>query len=125
MGVVYHANYLVWLELGRMALIDSLGFNYRAMEEDGILSPVLEVQIKYKKPLRYGETATVKTWIEKYNGLRVTYGYEIFNQEGSICVTANTTNVCVSKESFKPVALKRACPDWHLAYEAAKKKEHI
>jgi|SRR5690554_2311237 len=119
MGVVYHANYLVWLELGRTALVESLGLSYVDMEAAGIVSPVLEVQIKYKKPLRYGETATVKTWIEKYDGLRVVYGYEIFNPDNELCVTAQTINVCVNKENFRPVSLKRSFPQWHEVYQSA------
>ena len=122
MGVVYHANYLVWMELGRTALIESLGFNYAGMEDEGIVSPVIEVNVKYKKPMRYGGTATVSTWIEKYDGLRVIYGYEVLNSSGEVCITATTTNTCVSKETFRPVSLKRSYPDWHQAYESAKKQ---
>lgn len=48
MGVVYHANYLVWMELGRTQLIKELGFNYAEMEKDGIISPVLDIQASYK-----------------------------------------------------------------------------
>ncbi|MBU5860976.1 acyl-CoA thioesterase, partial [Vibrio cholerae O1] len=71
MGVVYHANYLVWMEVGRTKLIEDLGFRYADMEKDGILSPVIDIQISYKKPARYGETVTVKTWVDAYDGLRV------------------------------------------------------
>ena len=121
MGVVYHANYLVYMELGRTALIESLGCDYVAMEEAGVVSPVLEVQVKYHKPLRYGETARIKTWIEKYDGLRVVYGYEISNPRGELCATATSVNVCVNKKTFMPVAMKRSFPDWHRVYEQAKK----
>lgn len=120
MGVVYHANYLVWMELGRTALVESLGFDYAALEAEGIVSPVIEVQVKFKKPLRYGETATIKTWIDKYDGLRVMYGYEILNSQGDLCVTGTTVNVCVRKDTFRPVSMKRTCPNWHKAYEQAK-----
>lgn len=123
MGVVYHANYLVWLELGRTALVESLGLSYAGMEKDGVVSPVVEVQIKYRKPLRYGETARIKTWIEKYDGLRVVYGYEIRNPRGELCATASTVNVCVDKQSFRPIAMKKRLPGWHRAYaEAIKAK---
>jgi len=91
------------------------------MEETGTLSPVVEVQIKYRKPLRYGETASVTTWIERYDGVRIIYGYEIRNQQGDLCAQATTTNTCVKKESFRPIAMKRAHPDWHKAYAAAAK----
>jgi len=117
MGVVYHANYLVWMELGRTALVESLGFSYAAMEREGVLSPVLEVQVKYRKPLRYGETAHIKTWVHKYDGLRIVYGYEISNDKGELCATASTTNVCVDKESFRPISIKKRLPLWHQAYE--------
>lgn len=84
MGIVYHANYLVWMEIGRTKLIKDMGFNYAELEAEGILSPVLDIQASYKKPLKYGQTATVYTWIEKYDGLRVTYGYKILTETGNL-----------------------------------------
>jgi acyl-CoA thioester hydrolase len=122
MGVVYHANYLVWMEVGRTTLIQDLGFNYAEMEKDGIISPVLDIQISYKKPLRYGEKAIVKTWIDEYDGLRVSYGYEILTMDGELAVTALSKHVCVKKENFRPVIIRKLYPDWHNAYEKAKKK---
>jgi acyl-CoA thioester hydrolase len=122
MGVVYHANYIIWMELGRTSLIKELGFNYAEMEKDGIISPVMDIQASYKKPLRYGDTATVKTWIEEYDGLRVVYGYEILTDDGEIAVTGESKHVCVKKDSFRPISIKRKYPDWHEAYEKAKKQ---
>ncbi len=122
MGIVYHANYLVWMEVGRTQLITDLGFNYAELEKEGVLSPVLDIQISYKKPLRYGQKAIVKTWIEEYNGFRSTYGYEIYNDEGELAVTAISKHVCVKKESFRPISFKKHHPEWHEAYEKAKKQ---
>jgi acyl-CoA thioester hydrolase len=122
MGVVYHANYLIWMELGRTSFIEKLGFNYAAMERDGIISPVIDIQASYKKPVRYGEKATVKTWVEEYDGLRVTYGYEIRTESGEIALIGNSKHVCVKKDSFRPISLKRLFPEWHEAYENAKKQ---
>lgn len=121
MGVVYHANYIIWMELGRTQFVKDLGFNYAALEEQGVLSPVLDIQASYKKPLHYGETATVKTWVEDYDGLRTTYGYEIYNQEGILAVSGSSLHTCVKKDSFRPISLRRKFPDWHEAYEKAKK----
>ncbi|WP_394140762.1 acyl-CoA thioesterase [Cytobacillus oceanisediminis] len=122
MGVVYHANYLVWMELGRTQIIKDLGFSYAEMEQDGIISPVLDIQASYKKPLRYGQIATIKTWIEEYDGFRVSYGYEIFNDEGELAVTGSSKHVCVKKDSFRPISIKKKYPDWHEAYDKAKKQ---
>jgi acyl-CoA thioester hydrolase len=121
MGVVYHTNYLVWMEIGRTALIQELGFNYAELEKEGFIAPVLDIQASYKKPVRYGERATVKTWVEDYDGIRTTYGYEILSGDGEVAVTGMTKHVCVKKDSFRPVPFKRVSPEWHEAYEKAKK----
>ncbi|ABS22504.1 acyl-CoA thioesterase [Bacillus cytotoxicus] len=122
MGVVYHSNYLVWLELGRTKLIQDLGFSYVEMEKDGIISPVLDLQISYRKAMRYGEKAIVKTWVDSVSPLRVIYGYEIYNGDGDLCITATTTNICVKKEGFRPVSLKKLYPEWYAKYEEIKRK---
>ncbi|WP_197969957.1 acyl-CoA thioesterase [Mesobacillus harenae] len=116
MGVVYHANYFVWMELGRTQLIEDLGFNYADMEKEGIISPVIDIQASYKRSVRYGEKAFIKTWIAQYDGLRVTYEYEIYNGSGELAVTGISKHVCVKKESFRPISIKRVYPDWHEAY---------
>lgn len=121
MGVVYHANYIIWMELGRTKLVSDLGFKYADMEADGIISPVIDVQASYKKPVLYGETAIIKTWIESYDGLRITYGYEILTEAGELSVTGRSVHVCVKKDSFRPISVKRLYPDWHEAYEKNKR----
>nr|WP_246596134.1 thioesterase family protein [Bacillus alkalicola] len=121
MGVVYHANYLVWCEIGRTKLIEDLGFKYADMEKEGILSPVTSLQMNYKSPAKYGEKVMIETWIEKYNGIRVTYGYEIYNSAGETCLTGTSEHVLVNKETFRPVSIKKHFPDWHKVYDANKK----
>jgi acyl-CoA thioester hydrolase len=121
MGVVYHANYLVWMEIGRTKLIEDLGFKYAEMENDGILAPVIDVNISYKQPMKYGETAKIKTWIDEYDGLRVTYGYEILTERDVVAAAGFTKHVCVKRDTFRPISLRKMYPDWHIAYEKAKK----
>ncbi|MGE6379833.1 acyl-CoA thioesterase [Peribacillus muralis] len=125
MGVVYHANYFIWMELGRTKLIDDLGFRYADMEAEGILSPVMDIQASYKTPVRYGEKVKVKTWIDMYDGLRVIYGYEIVNGKGEVVTTGHSSHVCVKKDSFRPISIKRMFPDWHEAYEKNKKQNEL
>mgnify|MGYP005751655181 CR=1 FL=1 len=122
MGVVYHANYLVWMELGRTQFIKDLGFSYAQMEQDGVISPVIDIQASYKKPLRYGEVATIKTWIEKYDGFRVVYGYEVLTPNGDTSLMASSSHVCVRKDTFRPIIIRKLYPEWHEAYERAKKQ---
>ncbi|EUJ42192.1 acyl-CoA thioesterase [Brochothrix campestris] len=118
MGVVYHTNYLVWCEIGRTNLISQLGFDYVEMEAQGYLAPVLDVQLQYKFPLRYGQSAIVKTWVAAYDGLRTTYGYEIRVKEtDQLALTATTTHAIVTKEHFKPASFRRHFPEWDKGYK--------
>lgn len=116
MGVVYHANYLVWFEIGRTKFIKELGLNYVDMEEAGYVSPVINANISYHKSVRYGEQAYVETWLESYDRIRSVYGYHILNGDGEIAVSGTTTHVIVSKKSFRPISLKKAFPNWHELY---------
>ncbi|WP_066193609.1 acyl-CoA thioesterase [Gracilibacillus timonensis] len=119
MGVVYHANYLIWFEIGRTAFVESLGFQYHEMEAEGVVSPVIDADIQFKHPIRYGEAATVETWLESYNGVRTTYGYQVLDQAGQPAVTGTTQHVIVRKTNFRPLSLKKHFPQWDQAYQRA------
>jgi acyl-CoA thioester hydrolase len=121
MGVVYHANYLVWMELGRTKLISDLGFNYADLEALGVISPVIDLSISYKKSAKYGDVITIYTWINEYNGIRVKYEYEIMHNE-SILAKGTSEHVCVKKENFRPISIKKHFPNWHEAYLNAMKE---
>lgn len=118
MGVVYHANYLVWFEIGRTKYIESLGLSYVKMEEEDVVSPVLDLQVTFKKPIRYGEDAYVETWLEEYDGLRTVYGYHILNAKDEIAVSGFSKHAVVKKDTFRPISLRRSFPEWHQAYLA-------
>ncbi len=122
MGVVYHANYLIWMEIARAQFIKDLGFSYEQMEEAGYVAPVIDVQASYKNSVVYGEEVTIKVWIEKYSTLRTTYGYEMYKPNGVLACTGTTSHVVVSKENFRPIALKKIDQEWHEAYEQHKKQ---
>ncbi|WP_100372981.1 acyl-CoA thioesterase [Bacillus sp. FJAT-45037] len=121
MGIVHHSNYVVWFELGRTHLIKEIGFNYSEMEKDGYLSPVTDIQVSYKRPATYGEEVTVNTWVEQYDGIRVIYGYEVWNSKEQLCVTGTSSHCCVKKETFRPISIRKQLPEWHEVYEKIKK----
>ncbi|QXE03206.1 thioesterase family protein [Terribacillus sp. DMT04] len=119
MGVVYHVNYLVWFEIGRTDFIETLGLRYAAMEEDGFLSPVVDANLNFHYPVRYGEKPVVETWLQSYDGIRTMYAYEIRNEDGKLCVSGTSTHTVVKKENFRPVSIRRSLPEWHAAYSKA------
>jgi acyl-CoA thioester hydrolase len=122
MGVIYHANYLKFFELGRTGLIEDLGYSYLEMENAGYYAPVYDIQITYKKPLRYGDKAYVKTWVEKNDGIKTVYAYSIVNGEDEVCAEGSSTHIIVKKDNFRPTSFKKAFPEWFLKYEEIKKK---
>lgn len=123
MGVIYHANYLKWLEFGRIKLIEDIGFSYPEMEKAGFYAPVYKVEVTYKKSVRYGDKVSVKTWIEENLGHKTVYGYHIVNGNGDICVEGSTTHIVVKKDNFRPVQFGKLFPEWFQKYEEIKKKK--
>lgn len=121
MGVMYHANYLKWFELGRTQLIEDLGFSYLEMEEQGYFAPVYDVYCVYKKAIRYGDRAFIKTWVESSDGVKTVYGYQIVNEEDVIYAEGTTTHIVVKKDNFRPVQFKKNFPEWYQKYEEIKK----
>ena len=78
MGVVYHANYLVWFEVGRVEFIRQIGLDYKRMEQDeGALIAVIEVKARYKAPARYDDELAVRTRLNDVRGGIVRFGYEV------------------------------------------------
>lgn len=122
MGVIYHGNYVKWIELGRTKLIEDVGYNYLDMEQAGYYAPVYNLEITYKKSIKYGDKVFVKTWVEENKNLRTIYGFTIVNQEDEVCAEGTTTHIVVRKEDFKPVQFKKIFPEWFQKYEEIKKQ---
>jgi acyl-CoA thioester hydrolase len=99
MGVVYYANYLVWMEVGRVELCKSLGFNYRDMEEqDGVLLAVAEAYCRYRAPARFDDEVIVRTWLDSANARIAVFAYEIrLAESGQVLATGNTRHVFVNQ----------------------------
>ena len=77
MGVVYHANYFMWFEIGRCELLRAIGRSYREMEASGVGLPVIEAHCEYKSPARYDDELVVKTMGRMLSPARVEFEYEI------------------------------------------------
>ena len=107
MGVVYYGNYPQYLELGRVEWLRSIGFTYKAMEEEGVMMPVVSLQIQYKKPALYDELITIRTKLKELPSTKIEFDYEILNERGELLSTANTILVFVDAKTFRPVH----CPE--------------
>lgn len=109
MGYVYYGVYAQYYEVGRVEAMRLLGFSYKEVEERGLLLPVIEFSIQYKKPAFYDEEITVVTYLKQIpTGLRLLFEYECYNEKGELLNTGKVTLVSKDKFSGKLIPL----PDW-------------
>ncbi len=91
MGVVYHARYLVWLDMARTEYLRRQGMSYRELEERGYRLAVGDVWIRYRQPARYDDQIRVRCWVEDAGSRRVTFGYAVeLEPSGKLLATATT-----------------------------------
>jgi len=106
MGVVYHSNYLIWFEIGRVELMRALGFEYKKMEtEDDCYIVVAEASCRYRCPARYDELLRVRTRISQAGNRVVKYSYELLrDSDETLLATGETTHVICGRNG-KPKSL--------------------
>jgi acyl-CoA thioester hydrolase len=126
MGVVYHANYFVWFEVGRVELMRALGFEYKLMEtEDDCFIVVAEANCRYRQSAKYDELLRVRTRISQAGNRVVKYAYEILrDSDDTLLATGETTHVICGKDG-KPKQLPQKYRDRFraLAAETAARSE--
>ena len=110
MGYVYHGNYAQYLEMGRLEWLRELGISYKEMEENGIMLPVYSLNLRFIKPAYYDDILTITTTIKDTPSVRIEFEYQIYNQNGELINTAETTLVFIDMKSGRPVK----CPNYIL-----------
>jgi len=103
MGVVYHGNYAQYLEMGRVEWLREYGVSYKKMEENGIMLPVISLEVKYKKPALYDDLITVRTILKKTPTVRIEFDFEIYNETRELLAEANVVLVFMDKKKNKPI----------------------
>jgi acyl-CoA thioester hydrolase len=110
MGVVYHANYLVWFEVGRVDLIRSLGLDYKSMEQqEGVGIAVVEAVVRYKAPARYDDELIVRTTLAHTRGSIVAFDYKLHRAEDDLLLAEGSTTHIVVDREMKRAAMPERC----------------
>jgi acyl-CoA thioester hydrolase len=97
MGLLHHANYLVYFEQGRTELLRSLGLAYRDLEDQGYLLVLTRVQVRYLRPARYDDLLTLRTTVVRTTLVKIEHRYELL-REGELLAEGETTLGCVDRE---------------------------
>jgi acyl-CoA thioester hydrolase len=111
MGVVYHANYLNWLEIARTEWIRELGIPYSELEEKGLLLPVTDVQMKYIQPARYDDVIEIHLRIVDFSYVRLGFDYDVYRSNDNLLLLTGTTRHVWVNRDWKPVRLNRMLPE--------------
>jgi len=99
MGVVYHANYFVWFEVGRTDLLRRTGSSYRDLEAEGVSLPVIQAHCEYRLPARYDDELEVRTSGAILTHVRVEFTYEIVRvADGALLVTGRTMHAALDRD---------------------------
>lgn len=109
MGYAYYGVYAQYYEVGRVEALRLIGFSYKEVEARGILMPVVDFNIHYKKPAFYDDELTIVTMInEMPKGVKFPFEYECYNSNGDLLNTGKVTLVYIDKQSGKVAAM----PAW-------------
>jgi acyl-CoA thioester hydrolase len=103
MGLLHHANYLVFFEQARVELLRSMGVSYRDLEDQGFLLVLTKVEVRFRRPARYDDLVTVRTFIERVTSVRVDHRYEVLC-DGQLLAEGSSTVACVDRTG-RPQAL--------------------
>lgn len=107
MGVVYHGNFVPYFEIGRVELMRAIGVVYKDMEDEGVLMPVVHLEIDFKHPAVYDEEITIETWVEDLPSTKMTFHHEVYSELGKLVCTAKVILVFINNE-FKPVRASKS-----------------
>ena len=107
MGIVHHSNYLKFFEFARIEWLEKLKIPYQEIEKSKIILPVVNCELKFLKPLVFGDTFQVKVYCTKKPTSSIEFSYEIFNNRGEKTTEGKTLLAFLNSDSMKPVR----CPE--------------
>jgi acyl-CoA thioester hydrolase len=107
MGVVYHGNYALYFEEARTNALRQIDVSYKNMEENGVMMPVVNLTMDYKRPAKYDDVLTIKTTLLELPSVKIILTYEVFNESNELLTTGSSTLVFVDMKTNRPTR----CPE--------------
>jgi acyl-CoA thioester hydrolase len=113
MGVVHHSNYYTWFEVARTEFMRNTGLDYRRMEENGVMLPLLETHCTYLCGAKYDDLIRIRTWMSKFAGVRLTMEYEVIRDKDGVLLASGSTVHAFTDTNLRPLNIKRKFPQIH------------
>jgi len=112
MAYVYYGNYAQYFEVARVEWMRKLGISYKELEEQGIMLPVLKLEVNYHKPGKYDDLLTIKTIVKKKPSVRIEFHFEIYNESKELLTTGFTSLVFIDMKRNRPTKAPQAILDF-------------
>ncbi len=122
MGITHHSNYIRWMEESRVDLLVKIGWPFERLEAQGFASPVTRVECKYVRPCTFSDVITIDTYVKEFDGIRLTFGYEMKKEDGTVVCVAESTHCFINLEG-KPIRADKASPEFCEAVLKQKKAD--
>jgi len=110
MGITHHSNYIRWMEEARTEFLDGIGWPYKRMEEEGIFSPVINVECAFKKTTSYEDVINIELIFEEFKGVKLKVRYVMTNEAGAIVCEGRSEHCFINKEGL-PISVKKVNPE--------------
>ena len=110
MGIVHHSNYVKFFEVARTEWLRAMGVTYAEMERRGVMMPIVDVSIKYRKPAYYDELISVTAYVDELPMARMNFRYEVRGEDGRDIASGTTTLGFIDSQTRRP----QRAPQWLL-----------
>lgn len=112
MGITHHSNYIRWMEEARIDFLREIGWDYKRLESLGMISPVMEVNCKYKATTTFEDMIEIEVFVKELKGIRLYIGYKMTNSEGKVVCEAESMHCFLSAEG-RPISLQKQFPEFY------------
>ena len=110
MGITHHSNYIRWMEEARVDFLARIGWEYAKLEEMGLVSPVLNVTVDFKKTTTFSDEISIEVSVKEFRGVKLFLSYEMKNDKGEVVCTAQSSHAFLDREG-RPARVKQDFPE--------------
>ncbi len=111
MGITHHSNYVRWMEEARIDFLSQVGYSYERIEAEGIISPVLAVDCRYKQSTTFADKIVIDVSVEEFNGVRLILAYTMKKLGEEKIIFTGKTEHCFLGNDGRPVRMKKEFPE--------------
>lgn len=113
MGIVHHSNYIKWMEEARIEFLEKIGWDYKSLEDMGIISPVIAIGCKYRRSTTFSDLIEIVVQVEEFKGIRLKLRYEMKRDDTLIC--EGNSEHCFQNRDGKIINIKKEYPEFYAA----------